>query len=768
MSEIKVSQVTEIENSELREIAMRVVNTMQLAAEKATAHQAEPATYPISSDPNSFEQLFQSRFQQLRPEQQQAAISKVMTAINAPEAERVRVYGDLAKVDLRSETAVEKQTENLSLPDSLKFLQSETNSLLESPSQVLSRTAAGLTNLLELRIHRVKCFDDTSEWGKDEISLGGSTIDESGNTEKISAFEVGNFKRGTEVNYSPPRIFTTFDLLKSPGVQYPRSYFATFVLAEIDWGGFSDFLNKLLDKIKEEVIKALTPLATALGTTIGAMIGSSIPILGTAIGAAIGAIVGWAVGKIFELFKSWWGDEIFAPITLQANIPSLDARSPQGGEVSFPGYGGEYRLYYDWRIEVPPTPHPVAQGDDMQPGEVLNPGQSISSTNGQYTFVYQGDGNLVLYRNRDGKPLWGSTNTWGKTDGVCVMQGDGNLVIYDSNSNPIWASETWQHPGSRLVVQSDGNVVMYSPNGTSVWATNTWQPPTPAWAVMGDETILSVGVSSWNSEVIDLFVRGTDNQLYYKWYNSNNGGWMQGYEHLGQGEISFSPVAVSGGGSDLIDVFARGIGANDGVYHKVWQGNVWSGWQRLGSTDILSGPGLSWEPGRLLGVFVRGGDNALYLHQYTPNDGWVGPWPLDGQISSSPAAIALVDGPGHVFARGMDNALWHRWYDNGWQNWESLGGPIGGQISSDPESGPSVSSWGPRRLDVFVRGTDDAVWHRWSEDGGVSWSNWESLGGIVTSSPASISRAPNQIEVFVRGTDSKLYHIWWDGTAWRP
>lgn len=121
----------------------------------------------------------------------------------------------------------------------------------------------------------------------------------------------------------------------------------------------------------------------------------------------------------------------------------------------------------------------VAKGDDMQPGEVLNPGHSISSTNGKYTFIYQGDGNLVLYRNSDEKPLWASntwtSNTTGIGPGVFIMQGDGNLVIYDSNTNPIWASDTWQHPGSRLVVQDDGNVVMYSPDGTPVWSTNTWQ-----------------------------------------------------------------------------------------------------------------------------------------------------------------------------------------------------------------------------------------------------------------------------------------------------
>ncbi|MCD4766367.1 MAG: hypothetical protein K8R34_07640 [Methanosarcinales archaeon] len=115
---------------------------------------------------------------------------------------------------------------------------------------------------------------------------------------------------------------------------------------------------------------------------------------------------------------------------------------------------------------------PTAQGDDMQPGEVLNPGQSISSINGRYTFVYQDDGNLVLYRNQDRKPLWAS-GTYGRPAQVCIMQGDGNLVIYDPDGQPIWSSDTWHDPGSRLIVQDDGNVVIYRPDNTPVWATKT-------------------------------------------------------------------------------------------------------------------------------------------------------------------------------------------------------------------------------------------------------------------------------------------------------
>ena len=114
---------------------------------------------------------------------------------------------------------------------------------------------------------------------------------------------------------------------------------------------------------------------------------------------------------------------------------------------------------------------PAATGNDMQPGQVLDPGGTITSTNGQYSFVYQGDGNLVLYEG--GNPLWAS-NTWGQPVGVCIMQGDGNLVIYARGGVPIWSSNTWGNPGSHLVLQDDRNVVIYRPDGTPIWATDTW------------------------------------------------------------------------------------------------------------------------------------------------------------------------------------------------------------------------------------------------------------------------------------------------------
>lgn len=157
---------------------------------------------------------------------------------------------------------------------------------------------------------------------------------------------------------------------------------------------------------------------------------------------------------------------------------------------------------------------PVAQGDDMQPGEVLNADQAVTSADGRYTFVYQGDGNLVLYRNIDGRPLWAS-GTDGRPVGVCIMQGDGNLVIYGPGGEYVWDTSTHDNPGSRLVTQGDGNVVIYRPDGTPVWDTGTWVPTGPS--AQGDDMqpgeVLDPGQSITSADGHYVFVYQGDGNL---------------------------------------------------------------------------------------------------------------------------------------------------------------------------------------------------------------------------------------------------------------
>ena len=120
----------------------------------------------------------------------------------------------------------------------------------------------------------------------------------------------------------------------------------------------------------------------------------------------------------------------------------------------------------------PPAPPPTTAQDLMAGGDVLGPGQSRTSSDGRFTFTYQGDGNLVLYQN-PGQPIWAS-NTGGGAPGVAAMQDDGNLVVYDAGGMAVWSSRTYGHPGSYLVVQSDGNTVLYDPGNQPLWATGTY------------------------------------------------------------------------------------------------------------------------------------------------------------------------------------------------------------------------------------------------------------------------------------------------------
>jgi hypothetical protein len=127
-------------------------------------------------------------------------------------------------------------------------------------------------------------------------------------------------------------------------------------------------------------------------------------------------------------------------------------------------------------VQKPVPSGPSATGDTMRPGQVLNPGQSIRSNSGKFTFILQTDGNLVLYKNLSTggqKALWAS-NTNGKPTQVCIMQGDGNLVLYDVDGNALWSSNTFHDAGARLVMQDDGNAVIYRTNNSAAWATNTW------------------------------------------------------------------------------------------------------------------------------------------------------------------------------------------------------------------------------------------------------------------------------------------------------
>jgi Pregnancy-associated plasma protein-A/Repeat of unknown function (DUF346) len=120
-----------------------------------------------------------------------------------------------------------------------------------------------------------------------------------------------------------------------------------------------------------------------------------------------------------------------------------------------------------------------------------------------------------------------------------------------------------------------------------------------------------------------------------------------------------------------------------------------------------------------------------------------------------------------VFVIGSNRALFHKWWNgSAWgpsvTGYEAMGGVC--------TSSPQVVSWGPNRLDVFLTGTDSALYHKWWNGSawGPSVTGYEAMGGVCIGEPRAVCWGPNRIDVFVVGTDRALYHKWWNGSAWGP
>lgn len=195
---------------------------------------------------------------------------------------------------------------------------------------------------------------------------------------------------------------------------------------------------------------------------------------------------------------------------------------------------------------------------------------------------------------------------------------------------------------------------------------------------------------------------------------------------------------------------------DDGGYLRIFVGLYYNNAASLGGVIVGDPAAASWAAGRL-DAFARGADNALW-HRAWNGTAWAGWESLGGVVSASPAAVSGAANRIDVFVRGSDNSLWHRtWNGTAWQPWEGLGGRLG--------AGAAATSSSATRIDVFVVGADAGLWHRWWD--GTTWQPWESLGGRLTSDPGSVSWGAGRLDVFARGADNAVWHRAWNGTSWQ-
>lgn len=202
--------------------------------------------------------------------------------------------------------------------------------------------------------------------------------------------------------------------------------------------------------------------------------------------------------------------------------------------------------------------------------------------------------------------------------------------------------------------------------------------------------------------------------------------------------------------ANRIDVVVRGNLAH--VCLKTWtSAGGWAAPVDLGGTNIQDNAAIcSVADGRLDVFYCDAATHMIRMKTWTSAGGWTG-WSDVGNYFYS-VAVCRRDAT-HIDLAGRDtnNVIWHRTYTTStatWSSWTNLGGTT--------YDTPGIAYNGS--VCVFNRGTDNRLWIKWRDGGGV-WHGWDSLGGAIDGTPTAICRTGVLLDVYARGTDFMLKHI---------
>jgi hypothetical protein len=136
---------------------------------------------------------------------------------------------------------------------------------------------------------------------------------------------------------------------------------------------------------------------------------------------------------------------------------------------------------------------------------------------------------------------------------------------------------------------------------------------------------------------------------------------------------------------------------------------------------------------------------------------------MGGWIAAAPVATINADGRLDVFVLGGGNIVYHSYQTSpggGWSGWVSLGGSIAAP--------PNVAINADGRLQLFAQGTNSAAWTAYQQIPGGNWSSWVSMGGAIIGSPSAAQNADGRLEIFALGGANTVFHNWQasPGGAW--
>jgi cell division septation protein DedD len=271
-------------------------------------------------------------------------------------------------------------------------------------------------------------------------------------------------------------------------------------------------------------------------------------------------------------------------------------------------------------------------------------------------------------------------------------------------------------------------------------------------------------VDSTNTGREQVFVVGCNHALFYNTQDTSNGAWS-GFTSLGRYVISNPVLGIGFDSFNGFHLEAFVVGTDHAVYYNREDSlGFWSGFIRLpgyimgdpavGSTRTSTGISHT----ELVGV---GSDHALYLDRQDNSGAWSGFTSLGGYVISNPALARIADGRQQIFVVGSDHALYTNAETALGSGTYSGFARLGGYVIGNPAAIINANGL----LDVFVIGRDNATYvNREAGSSGVgTWNGFEKIGGgpsVISDPIIPMSRdQSDQINVFMIGSDHAVYHL---------
>ena len=393
MTKLQAFLNKQIQDPDLRVLAGRATNALQMSLAKAIGAYKRPGEFKINPARSSIESLYLKRFQRLGPDLREAAYDKVRPILDKTPQQRREMFGDVGLADLKSEIPIQRQVLSMNLPAELApvaarmrqkaqaALQQDTVALRAfAPPGVIDtpiiQPRPGVpappprNERVELRIRSVECIETTREITRDDIYLAGIATDLcTGVSSLISPFKVGDFnaRRRSTVTYSPPRRFASFTLKPPPADL--QTYAVTLVLAEKDLGGLDKHLADLHTTMDRQLVEELVVgfIVSLLGTPgvltiVASDIAKGVPVLKTAmrvLGVTLAfpaIVIGAVIYLLIDVLPKVVRDDIFPEVVVTQPFGPPGNRLPNRATSTesrlepFEGFGGLYQLRYDWAV----------------------------------------------------------------------------------------------------------------------------------------------------------------------------------------------------------------------------------------------------------------------------------------------------------------------------------------------------------------------------------------------------------------------------------